>query len=731
MRGTADRFSLVLAAFLVLLAAGSASAQDGIFSNFQKGVESVFSSVSTTTTLASGAVTKTDTTNVYPALTLNLDSLIYPNLRLNAGGVFELNMFDTKSNGTDTSSTITRNRPFFLLRSTSPTFSPGFGYFRREDRNRTAGLTDIKLVNDEYDAYLGWNVAEGPQSEFQYQRGHTFDGARAFQDVIRDFASLVSTYQYRNFGGYYRGFYLDTNDQLHGVETRQNSQAARASYAGSFINKRLLWNATYNINYQDLTTASSGKGGGEVAVPVTPFAGLSTISDFPATARLTSNPLIIDGNLTAGAGIDLGLPVPPADSQSRNIGLDFLNRTEVNRFLVWVDRSLPPEVSNSFTWEIYSSADNITWQRETIVSAAPFGPFDNRFQIDFPAVTARYIKVVTRPLSPVVVNASQFPHILVTEMQAFLTRAPGAASSRLRQTTHLVNTDVRFRFLDSPALFYEGFYLYNGPDAFGTSTDTLSNGVSMNTTFGRIFSAYARGAREQGSQPEGYRVATLTNATLTIEPLSTLRSSLLFTGQDERIAGAPNTRRGFFVQNAGQPYHGVDLLFGFGWNFTNRETGEIAQDRLVNASATVVPLPRVSLTLSYDDDTTNRSGIFVGESLTHARRLYTAVALDPFRTLHLVLGEEVLSLTGQRTRTTLDIGVNWSPFPDGTLQLIFSSNEALRPLEFGSDRSTLGAIRWNVSRRSFIDVSYQRTKSEFTFETTETRVFSVNLRIFS
>jgi hypothetical protein len=728
LRRAAAAFPLVLTGALALLPR-PASAQEGIFAGLQKGVESVFSSVSTTTTFASGAVTKTDTTNVYPSLTLNFDTLIYPSLRLNAGGVFEVNMVSTNTDGSQTRSTIGRNRPFFLLRSTNPILSPGFGYFRREDRARTAGLSDLKLINDEYAGYLGWNPAGGPQSDFQFLRTHTFDGDRAFQDLTRDFGSVVSNYAYQNFGAYYRGSYLNTDDRINGLGIRQGSHAARANYSGSFIDKRLLWNATYNINHQDLNTSASGKGG-EVALPVTPFSGLSSLSDTPITAKLSQNALLVDANLTAGAGIDIGLAAPPADTQARNIGLDFLNPTEVNRVLIWVDRDLPIDVANSFSWEIYSSRDNVLWRRETIVSTAPFGPFENRFQIDFPSITARYLKAVTRPLSAVVPDSSRFPNILVTEMQAFLRRPAGAVSSRLAHTTHLVNTDVRMRILDAPSLYYEGFYLYNGPDAFGKSTDTLSNGLSANHTFGRIFSAYARGAREQGTQPEGYRVATITNATLTADPFPTLRSSLLYTGEDEHIGGVPRTRRGFFVQNAGQLYRGVDLLFGFGWNSITRETGETDDDRLLNASATIVPREHVSLTLSYDDTTTVRSGTFIGDAQSHVRRAYAAVAFDPIQTLHLVLGEEVIAITGQNTRTTLDVGVNWAPFPDGTLQLIFASNEALRALEFGKDRSTLGAVRWNISRRSYIDVSYQRTRSEFVFQTTESRIFSVSVRLF-
>ena len=116
---------------------------------------------------------------------------------------------------------------------------------------------------------------------------------------------------------------------------------------------------------------------------------------------------------------------------------------------------------------MYSSPDNSSGSARPPCPPAPFGPFENRFEIDFPAITARYVKVVTRPLSALVPDSARFPDILVTEMQAFLRRPAGEISSRLTQTTHMVNTDVRMRLLDSPSLFYEGFYLYNGPDTFG------------------------------------------------------------------------------------------------------------------------------------------------------------------------------------------------------------------------------------------------------------------------
>lgn len=728
MRCTTAVFSLALAALLALLAR-PASAQGGIFTGMQKSVEVTTSSISTTTTSASGAVTKTDSSSVYPSVTLNLDGLLYPGLRLNAGGVFEVNRLFTNVDGTETDSTITKNRPFFLLRSTNPVFSPGIGYFRQEDRARTSTLSDIKLVNDEWAGYLGWNPVGGPKSQFQYLKTHTYDADRTLEDTDKNFGTLVSSYSYQNLGLYYRGVYLDTDDHLHQVDTLQISHGARASYFGTGFKKRLSYDATYNLNYQDLRTTSTSTTG-EVPIPVTAFAGLSAITDTPLIVTLSQDPQLIDGDLTAGAGVDLGLPTPPASSQPRNFGLDFLNPVTINRLWLWVDRDLPIDVANSFSWTIYSSVDNVIWTQQSIVTTAPFGPFETRFQIDFPDITARYIKVVTRPLAAVVPESASYPHILVTEVQPFFRQPAGQVRRDLSQTTHVVNADARMRLLDAPALYYEGSYFYNGPNLLGAHTDTLSNGLSANHKFGRMFSAFGRAAREQGTQAEGVRVATVTNATFTFEPASTFRSSVLWSSQDERIAGAPQTRRGIFLQNAAQPYQGIDLLFGAGWNATTSQTGEIAHDRLVNFSASMQPRRHVSVTVNYDGLWSKRSGTYTGVPEADTQRLYTSLAVDPTPTLHLVVGEEVIAITGQNTRTTLALNASWSPFPDGALEFVFAYNDALRPLEYGSDRDTLASVRWNLSRRSYIYVSYQRTRSEFIFQTTESRVLSSGLRLF-
>ncbi len=727
MRRRAAAPGAVLAAAL-LMTAWTASAQ-----SLPEGLRAVLdvnsSAVTTRTTTASGSVTTTDTTNFYPRLTLNLETLVSPTFRLTGGGVFEINSSSGRSGDTDIDTALTNLRPFVELRSTNALFAPGVGYYRRTNRMRSGGRTVLDLVNEDYAAYLTWNPEGLPRTSAQFVRTRTFDTNRTSQDGTRDLGSILSRYAFRDVNLYYQGTYLDTTDRVHGFESRQVSNGGRVEHSRSAFSNRLTWNATYYVNRQSLTTTARGEEG-QVEFPVSAFAGLSSLNDTPVNGTLPQNPALVDGNLTAGAGINIGLSAPGLDSQARNIGLDLASLVEVNRLLVWVDRELPPNIASTFSWDVYSSTDNLFWKRETTVSAAPFGPFENRFQLDFRGVVARYLKVVTRPLSPAVIDAGRYPDILVTELQAILTRRAGEARGRQTRTMQNLNTDLRLRLLDAPMLYYEGSYWYNSVGIDGLERDTLSNGVSLTHRFNRLVGTYARAAIERGIQPEGRRNATVTNATLTLDPLPTLRTALLYTGQDEEIGGRPNDRQGFTVQTNAQVYRGVETQVGFGWNVTTRETGERLRDRLLNASATIAPRPDLTLSFTYSDTATTLTNAFGGLERYDTRSGYLTLAVDPFRTLHLVLGEEVVVMRNTKTRLTHNIGANWAPFPDGTLQLIVAYNEARRDLYFGTERTFRAGARWAFSRQSYIDLSYHRLESEFVSLSSDSRIYSADLKIF-
>jgi hypothetical protein len=106
------------------------------------------------------------------------------------------------------------------------------------------------------------------------------------------------------------------------------------------------------------------------------------------------------------------------------------------------------------------SSNNLDWTLWQTASAAPFGPFDNRFEVRFPTARTRYVKVVVVPLAATVVGALGFPDIFVTELQAILTLPAAQATQGSTQTTHTANVAAKARLLDNPSLFYDFSLFY-------------------------------------------------------------------------------------------------------------------------------------------------------------------------------------------------------------------------------------------------------------------------------
>jgi len=721
------RWALLPWIVLLLAVTRTASAQDGLVGSLRTILDTSFSTATTTTTNASGLVSVTKANTFYPRVTVDSETFIFPAVRFSVGGVFDVSKSSATTDGTDSSSTLTRLRPHIVLRSTNPTLSPSLAYYRRENLSSTPGVPSSRLVSEDYIGNLGWRPEGLPQFDAQFIRTNSFDGDRAAQDLTRDYGSMQTRYQFKHLDTYYTFGVLNTSDHLRQRESHQITNSVRLNHSQAFFNRRAQWNATYHVNRQRLSLESSNQSG-QSELPVVAFTGLSALNDAPPTAVLSSTPALVDGNLTASTGINLGLIEIGSNTQARNIGLDFSVPSEVNRLQLWIDRELPSNISTAFSWEIYSSNDNITWSRETVISTAPFGPLENRFRIDFRTIAARYLKVVTRPLSGAVVDATRYPEIFVTELEAFLVGSSGNRGT-LSRTAQNLNADLRVRLLDAAGLYYEGSYWMTDVTN-GRERDTLSNGVSMTRRFNRFVSAFARAAYETGSQTEGRRTATVTNATVTVDPLRTLSASLLYSGLNERVAGRPEDRKGVALRTTAQVYQGVDLIVGFGVNVTTRYTGERFNDRSLTVGTTITPRRDLSLTLNYNGGTTTRTGVFTGIPQLHTRTGYATLTYDPFRTLHLVVAEELVAITGEKTRTTHNIGANWTPLPDGALQLTLAYNESVRPLEFGTERNFRPGIRWLVSRRSYIDVYYQRISSAFVSHKTNTKVFSVDVKVF-
>jgi hypothetical protein len=689
-----------------------------------------YSFLTTKTKDATGVTTKTQTSNYNPRFTLNIDTKIYPNLRLHAGGIAEGSITDSKTaDAIDTKTTTTRFRPYIDLTLETPLYAVGIGYIRREERTKTSGSPSTTLVDEEYYAILRWRPEGLPYIDMQIKRTNNFDQEKILRDIKEDYISLNSKYTYKGLQLNYQGAYTNTNDDLNNLVVTQYTHSGRVAYSDSFFDKRVLLNSIYNVFYQEVKTVTGGKG--LVSSQIFPFAGFSALNDIPAIGALDPNPAIIDGDLTASAGINIGLPAPGGDARPRNIGIDFLNVTEVNQLLVYVDRDLSssPLIANSFSWQVWTSSDNLNWSLVTTISPAPFGPFQNRFEINFLNVKTRYIKVVTNPLSPAVPAASSFPNIFVTELQAFLNSPAADVVGRMKTASHTYNLDAKARILDSPILFYDFYFFFNRVNPSSQQSYTVSNGLSLNYRFSPVFSTTARVAREDGEAEDERRFAYVYNASIVADSLKTVRNSLVFSGRDEEIEGRPNNLNSIFLYNTAQLYKGIDVNLNGGVNFTKQESGERGRDFVINFQTNIVPYRTITLGLNYSNTISRRTGGDQGPASTYTQTLNFNFSYNPLRTLNLIAFVQYVSENAQKDRILQNYAINWSPFPDGALQFNLAYNQNFRTEDQAKETILQPSIRYNISKNSYINVSYQiiRTKSA---QKENSNLFSTSLKLF-
>jgi hypothetical protein len=524
---------------------------------------------------------------------------------------------------------------------------------------------------------------------------------------------------------YYRGTIRNSEDRLSGTSTKETTHNGRVNYANAWWRRRITLGIDYNISYRGIDTETTGAG--EVGVQVYPFSGLSALSDTPENVPLVSNPAMVDGNFSAGTGINLGLPLPGGDAKSRNMGLDFLVATEINTLYVWVDRDVS-QVADTFSWRIYTSGDNQNWDLRQTVGPAIYSPTFNRFEIRFSNVNYRYVKVVTSPLTSAIPFASSFPDILVTELQSELRRPASEVAGKQTSTFQTGTADFRAVLLESLRLTYELTYFFTKSEP-GELTYTLSNGLSFFRQFNKVFSGRGRVAFENGEDQAGNREALLFTASIAAVPVQTLSHSLTISGKEEKVAGKKNSEVSILLYNTAKLYEGIDANLSGGISFQESGTGGKNRNTQVNAGATFVPNRKMIFTLLYNgSESVASGGDLPGDNTTHTRAGEADLSITPVQTVYLFGSYRVERSSTSPGRNILNYSLTWAPFPDGTLHLTFYYNETVRT-DDTKERSIAPSLRWYFIPRSYLDLSYQNQKYESPAQTTSSNLYSGTVRI--
>jgi hypothetical protein len=650
----------------------------------------------------------------------DLTKTIYPQLGFSGGASFELNRTESKTESAKTTFEEKVLRPHAQLALNNPIFPAAVNYNRLEREEDISGAPSTESVRDEWGYSLGWRPLGFPRVNLRFNQIHSYDDPETIDEVQSTYA-LDTSYSWKSLQTNYFYTRTDLDDRLSNADTVSQSHLGRIQYGHSLIEGRLSFFNSYRIRYdifefsEDVTSD----------VPLQRSQGLFSLDNTPEDGpALTVNNALIDGNLTASAGIDIGLGGD--ETTLVNIGVDFGSTRNVDQIRIWVDRRLSDPVANSFTWDVYTSPDNVdnsTWTLVATVSPADFGTFENRFEINFAAVNTRFIKVVTRPLLPTVLDASNFPNIFVTEMQAFVTLSGQEVDNKITEVEHKYDFSARVKISDKTDAGYSFNLIARKQDPSNQEFTLLTNTIFGNHVFSRVFSASANLSREDSTDDNEDTVTHNYGLFLRGSYLPTFNQTLAFSGRSEKQEDDSSDDIALSLRNNAILYQGWSAFLDSGFNWIRGFASDEKQQIIFLRTGTnFEPHRKVTINVNY----------FLREFLDANQPSEYDVNLDifllPFNTLTLSANLQWIKRGGP-TRTFQSYAANWSPFPDGSLQLFFRYSESFRSAENARDRNLGPGLSWTMGRHFSLEATYNFLTSEDDTQEAETNRLFVNFRI--
>ncbi len=682
------------------------------------------SSESTNKIKTTGETIKTEFDRFDQLYNLDISKTIYPYLTFDIGTNYEWNSSTSKTEGIKSEREERILRPVVGLRLDNPVYQAGMEYRRTEIQEDTTDLPDTEIIRDELDTRLAWNPLDLPRLNLSYLQTHIRDDPKTIDTInkLLNFQANYTAWQKLLLDYFYTR--TETDNQIENFETLDQTHLGKIGYSDSFLDGRLSFITNYKIQYNTLEFP----GAQTVESPLLRFDGLFSLDNTPEDGpALAVNNGLIDGNLTASTGIDIGL----AGNQTTltNIGVDLGSPVNVDEIRIWVDRRLTATVADSFSWSVYTSPDNTdlsTWTLVATVSPADFGTFDNRFEIPLPTVNTRFIKVVTAALSPTVIGATSFPNIFVTEMQAFITLSGQEVANKNTTIDHDYDLNLTAKLSDKTVLGYTLQYSFQDQDTPPRERSQLFNEAYLNHIFNNVFSGSARLSRTDETINDEDTVTYTYSASIRGAYLPTFDQTLTFSGRNTTEDEGSTYDYSIFLRSNATLYRGWSAFVDLGYTQSLFLGGTRNNSRFTRIGTNLIPNDKITFNINYSLKRTDQTN---GENRQKTdSELDLELFFTPTRTLSITA--TINFVDREDLNTILQIySVNWSPFPEGTLQFFFNYNETLSPGEDRRDRTIGPGLNWSIGPHFLLEVFYNLTKNETSTLETDTNTLFGQLRI--
>jgi hypothetical protein len=686
---------------------------------------------STRTDKETGQVTSTDRDRFDQLYNLEFGRHVYPNLSFRAGGIFQFSDVRSTSEGTTTKSGSELLHPFLDLNLANPIFTTGFGYDKTISRQSGTGQVTTKDTRDQLHGRFLWTPVDFPRLNLNYTKTHRYD------DLATNDLHLNLRYDWHDIFTNYSYVTSKTNDLVRGLKSWHDAHDGRISFSRD-LTRDLNLSASYRANY---TTEEWSGGGQPFFAPLSlgSTKGFYVLDDNAPLDWGTTPPLInagnflVDGVKSGSSPINLGLNGD--ETKNVSFGLDFGFESRLSTIRVWVDRDAS-EVENAFAWTIYTSPDNLNWTVQSLAQPVSYvGGIENYFEFTLSAsvatpVTARYIKMVTMPLTNAVDPPGHFRDLYVTEVEPFSLDQGNITRSNLENSATM---GLLWRLDPKTSMGYSVFYRNQRTEAdmMTQRNNALSQTVNLNRMINQILTGSVRGSREDRHTPSQDSLDYSYGASLAAGWLDTFRQSLSYNGtwsKTERPAnstGPPkeiSKTNSVVLRNVAELYRGwsANVDFGYTWSFPWDE-GQRAT-RLFRVESTIIPNPKLTVNTGYFYSRTTSD-----QPPSEDQRLELSFALSPTSAISLFSRLTVID-QGGTSKVYQNYSLDWSPFPDGALQLFVTYSESLTN-EGADTQTSLAGFDWRVNSGTVLRTSYSKSVSESLHDKTDSQVISVTLRL--
>ncbi|ABC82841.1 hypothetical protein [Anaeromyxobacter dehalogenans] len=586
------------------------------------------------------------------------------------------------------------------------------------------------LVSETYGASMRWDPADLPSLNLRLSRANQFDEARTQYDTSSTTAGVTATYSPTSEVGLsYATTYSTVDDRVDDTSTWTLGQVATATYRRRFFEERSNAYLTYGLQ-SSISQTKATSALGTVRTQRPPLSGLSLVEafpDIPSTDTLRANPALVDGNVQASVGIDLGFQRTLAgDTAQRDLGVEMAEPLEpVNLVQVWVDRLLPESVWRAVEWSAWRSDDNVNWVPVPLDGAVSFGPFQNRFEIPVQRTRSKYLKVVTRPIATTVTTDPALGAILVTDVMLFEEVSAASVAGRSTSLTNAVSGTVTTRLLDSPALRHDlSFQLAK---TSGTSAAwTVANGLGLTQRLHRTATLTARVARTDSQSGGEHSGQFDWGTSLGVNPIPAASAGATYSGGWSQRSEGEQLRNAATVFARADLYQGLSVTGNAGQSYVSG-LGSSTRTTFSSATTSIVPNRALNLSGTY---AYSRARTEVGARVrdSEGQQASGLVTFTPFPALLATAGATRSTQSGTSPRLLWNYLVSYAPLRGGDLVLTAQHQETSDDAADATTKSTSGSVRWNVRPSAYLDLNYSNIDNRS--PQSRTRTDSLMLHLF-